>query len=319
MDGIATRRALEEVARDFDRLLAHLTALLAEIRPRTKIASTKLAKIRKDLRDLEGLDKQSLVALAEIVLKYNAINHLFEGGLIFNKQDVAKIVEGKPGYQTDSQEAYNDCFFELSMGVRFWRALQKTKPHVKVALDGICDVIIDDTIAIECKYIHSAGNLVHNVRTARDQINTRISTGLAQYGFIALDLSTLGVKRRVQDFANYAFAMCLENYRTLQARGRIQSLLASEIVHDNNFREIVSKYTMLEAETALMAELGFSFELGENVRAIIFQKLNTFVFEYDADVALVSTRGLSYLLNPELDEEQARETKQFIHRLAVGV
>ena len=191
MGEVTIRRQLGEVTENFDRLLVHLATLLARTRPRTKIASTKLGKIRKDLSDPERLDSQSMASLMEIVSKYNAINDLFEGGLIFEDRDVAKIVEGSASYEDDSQQGYNDKFFELSMGVRFWRGIQKIKPEVRVALDGICDVIVDDEIAIECKYAHSAGRLVDNVKKARKQIDCRVSKGSARYGFIALDISNL--------------------------------------------------------------------------------------------------------------------------------
>ncbi len=123
----------------------------------------------------------------------------------------------------------------------------------------------------------------------------------------------------MREFADFTFAKCLENYLPLQADGRIDGNLLSEVVNGAYFREIVRTYVALEAESALLSGLGSSVDFGENVRAIIYQTLNNFVFEYEGDVITIAARGLSYLMNPLLDGALELETKQFIHGLAVGV
>ncbi|MCZ2498904.1 hypothetical protein GN316_19245 [Xylophilus sp. Kf1] len=319
MDSVMSKHSIDQVIADFDLLLSHLEKLLREVRPKTNIASTKLAKIRKDLLRTNDLDDNALAALIEISIKYISINLLFEGNINYNKAEVAKIIEGKHDYGNDLQESYNDTFFELSMGIRLSKALEAIGMCSTISLDGICDIIVDDEIAIECKYIHSAANLVKNIQRARDQINTRIDEGQAKFGIIALDLSNIQNRSRINDFTNYTFEKFLENYLSLQNRGRLSNDLAGEILKDRNFMKIVSQYSTMEMETALFRELGFAYPLGGNVRAIIFQSLNTYILKSGNHSAIAPSRGLSYYINPTTSPNTAKATRDLIHTLAVGI
>ena len=317
MSEVKTSHLLENIQIEFDLLLKNLDRLRKETRPKSNILNTKLGKIKKDLLNIYNLDNNSLAKLCEIVIKYNSINHIFNSDIKYNKNDLVKIIEGKSIYIKDSNEAYNNYFFELSMGVRFLLASKKS--NIKINLDTVCDVLIDNNIAIECKYIHSSSNLVKNIRTAKKQVEKRITDGEANVGFIALDLSHICPKEKVQEFANYTLDKFIQNYESLREKRRIDGDILKQILSDNNFSKIIGSYIMLEVETSLYEELGFSYDMGDSVLAIIFQSMNAFAFEYEEKVYPLTTRGMTYFLNTKLNDNEALKTQKYIHQLAVGV
>lgn len=319
MSEIKTNHELGKVISEFDELLKNLSEVLKKTRPRTDIRSTKLWKIKKDLSNIENLDCESMAKVAELATKYNVINNIFTNNVTYNKNDLSKIIEGAPNYKQDSNESYNDHFFELSMGVRFLLALKSKEISTKVNLDGICDIIVNDEIAIECKYIHSPSNMVKNIKEAKKQIERRVSDNQAKYGLIALDLSHICPREKVNNFANKTLIEFIEMYEALESRGHINGNLLGEILHDRNFSKIIGSYIMSQVETSLYCELGFSYDLGTNTKAIIFQSLNSFVFEHKGITTPLSTRGMTYFLNKKLDQESLLETRNFVHSLAVGI
>lgn len=307
----------KNIQTEFDLLLNNLDKVYKEIRPKSNILNTKLGKIKKDLLNIENLDKNSLAKLCEIVVKYNSINYIFNNNIEYNKKDLVKIIEGKSNYIQDSDEVYNNYFFELSMGVRFLLAFKKL--NLKINLDTVCDVLIDDNIAIECKYIHSSSNLVKNIRAAKKQIEKRITDGEAENGFISLDLSHIFPKEKVQEFASYTFDKFIKNYERLRKKRRIEGDILQQIINDTNFSKIINSYILRELETSLYEELGFSYDMGDKVLAIIFQSMNSFTFEYEEKIHPLTTRAMTYFLNTKLNESETLKTQEYIHKLAVGL
>lgn len=323
MSEVKTNYNIDTVKQDFDNLLENLSKVLKEIRPRTNILSTKLGKIKKDLSDIKNQDSDSLAKIIEIVIKYNSINNIFTHNIIYNKSDLIKIIEGKSDYAQDSNEGYNDHFFELSMAVRFSLSLKNFDKNssAKINLDGVCDIIINDLVAIECKYIHSTSNIIKNIQKAKRQVDKRIADNQAKNGFIALDLSHICPKEKFKEFANYTLNKFIESYEILRTKGHIQGGILKNILNDRNFSKIIGSYIMMEVETTLYSELGFSYDLGGNVTAIIFQSINSFIFEYKDEVYPLSTRGMTYHLNANLNltDDEVVKIVRFIHSLAVGI
>ncbi|MDN4057831.1 hypothetical protein QPK31_06260 [Massilia sp. YIM B02769] len=317
MNAVKKIHDVEKVREDFEKLIENLSKVLKEERPRTNILSTKLWQIKKELSNFDNLDRHALAKLVEIVVKYNTINNLFSSNIDYNKKDLIKIIEGTSNYIEDTNDTYNDHFFELSMGIRFSLAFQNQ--NAKINLASICDIIIDDKIAVECKYIHSLSNIMKNIKKAREQIDTRISNNQAQIGFIALDLSNVCARDRISEFADYTFKKFIENYEILESKGHLKGDLADRILRDRNFTAIVANYATLELETALHSELGFSYKMPFHTKAIIFQSLNSFAFEYKGKIKPMTTRGTTYFINENLLQDEALMTKKFIHSLAVGV
>lgn len=319
MSEIRTNHTLEQVRVNFDLLLDNLSKIAKEVRPRTNILNTKLGRIKKDLANIESLNKNELSKTAEIAIKYNAINSIFSRDVKFNKKDLFKIIEGTSNYEKDSNDNYNDFFFELSMASRFLLALQKNNENIKINLAGDCDIILDDTLAIECKYIHSSSNMLKNIQKADSQVSTRVNDGEAKSGFIALDLSHICSRRRIDDFVDFTFNRFVENYEILKKKKRLSGDLLELILNDNNFLKIISNYIMVEVETSLYSEIGLTYKMGPHTMAIIFQSANSFVFEYQGNTRPLSTRGMTYFVNTELSSEMRNIVEKFIHKLAVGI
>lgn len=316
MSAVKNHHSLEGAKADFDKLLLILSSILKEERPKTNILSTKLGKLKKDIENIDSFDNESAAKIFEILAKYNSINSIFADRVIYRKKDLVKIIEGRSNYVEDGDEKYNDYFFELSMAARF---LLATKDDVKINLGGICDIVVNKSIAIECKYIHSLSNLVSNIKKADDQIEKRVQDGQAKLGFIALDLSHVCPREKIKQFVDFTFERFVGNYKILKSKRRITGGIIEEILSDNNFSKIVGLYIMAEVEAALYGELGFSYAMNSNTNALIFQSLNTFFLECEGEVFPFVTRGMTYFLNGKISDKGRLWTEKFIHSLAVGI
>jgi hypothetical protein len=317
MTEVRTIHGLEKIRVEFDLLLENLATVLKETRPRTNILSTKLGRIKKDLLDITKLNNESLAMIAEITTKYNSINNIFTSNIEYNKKDLAKIIEGKSDYLQDSNEGYNDIFFELSMGVRF--LLSESTKKAKINLSGICDVVIDDKIAIECKYIHSVANISKNIKKADDQIKQRISDKQATCGFIALDLSNVCPRDKIKEYADYTFEKFIENYKAPNILNHTKTNPLRSVLSDKNFSNIIGSYIMHEIEILFLSEDNSRYVMSNSALAILVQTSNAFCFEHEGEVAPLSTRGMTYFMNPSINYARALEVNKLIHSLAVGV
>lgn len=315
MSAVRTNHNLKKVQQDFELALQNLSNVLKEIRPKANILNTKLGKIKKDLDNLPALDNDSLARVAEIASKYITLNYIFNSDVKYNKKDLLKVIEGKSDYKLDSNDNYNDYFFELSMGIRF---LLSQKDNTRINLDGACDVIINDAIAIECKYIHSKNNLLKNISKANKQINKRIADNQAKLGFIALDMSHICSEEKIRKFINVTFDNFLDSYKSLASRGHVDDILQS-LSENKNFKEIIGSFITHEAEVTLFNELGFNYDMGSNSYAILYQAVYTHCFDYEGSTLPITFRGMTYLLNSKIPESQRQDIQKFIHNLAVGV
>lgn len=300
-------------------MLDNLSKLASEVRPRTRISSKKLGRVKKDLNNLLDLDNEEIAKTIEIATKYNSINQIFSLNVDCDKLDLFKIIEGSTSPETESNEKYNDFFFEFSMAARFLKSIQKNNEKVKINLAGDCDIIVDETLAIECKYIHSQAGIVANVDKGNEQVAKRIANRQANCGFVAVDLSNLAPREKINNFINFTLSNFLESYARLEAKQPIRRNLLERVLSDRNFSEIIGDYFSFEVETILYEELGFSYEMGDGTMAILVQAINTFVVEYEGQVVPIPSRCMTYIINPKLGAKVTDEVKQFIHELAVGI
>ena len=319
MSEVISKHNIPEIKQEFEMLLTNLGKVLNDVKSRTNILNTKLGKIKEDLESIEKFDNKEIAKIVEIVIKFNRINDIFNTDIKFDKKELIKIIEGKYNYSNDSNEHYNDFFFEFSMAVRF--LLASKGKNLKINLESDCDIIINDNIAIECKYIHSIKNLVKNIHKAKKQINKRIKDNQAKMGFIALDLSHICSRDKIEEFVDYTFNKFLHNYKYLEEKRKItDDEILESIVNNNNFKNVISSYIMNEVEIALYGEIGFSFDIGANTLAIIFQSINSFCFEYKGKIIPITTRDTTYYLNRNIDsDDKVRKVQSFISSLAVGI
>lgn len=290
--------------------------IIKEIRPKGNILNTKLGKIKKDIDLIESLSIKDCSKLVGIVVKYNEINKLFESDVEYNKKDLVKLIEGQHDYDADSNQNYNDTLFELSMAVRFLQ-VEKGAPR-KVNLLTDCDLIVNNELAVECKYIHSKSNLVKNISKAKKQVETRVCNNEAEFGYIALDLSSVIPLIELNNFFNFTYSRFLKNYENFYEKNIVDDVVR-HLLLDRNFIKIISSYISHEVESILYGELGVKYDLGENVKAIIFQSFNTFCIEYENKIYPISIRGMSYFINHKLSKNETIEIQKNIHKLAVGI
>lgn len=116
---------------------------------------------------------------------------IFSGDMDFLKHNLLKLVSGSHSF-SNLEEEHNDFYFEFDMALRY--LLCKEQKNINITSE--CDVIIDDDIAIECKFLHGESGFEQNIRKANNQIITRIEDGLAKRGFISIDISHLVSKKR---------------------------------------------------------------------------------------------------------------------------
>ena len=317
MSEIKTSHNLDDLKHDFEEVLIQIAKVLKIVRPRTRIENTKLWKLKRDLNGLDGLGNESIAKAIELVTKYAALKPIFSEEIIVDKKHLYRLVEGIHDYELDSDDKYNDKFFELSMGVRFFQA---ARGKAKINLAGECDVVVNNEIAIECKYIHSLSSLIKNIEKADKQIIQRVSDEQAVFGFIAIDLSHVIPREVINRFAGVVFNEFTESYRSMSMSGiRLRGNLIDHIMSDKNFYKIISNYIMHKAESVLHTEANLEPLISENTVAVLYQTVNSFYFELDGISLPLVTRGMSYYPNPNSARAASPQIKQLIHGLAVGV
>lgn len=317
MSEVRINHDIESIKAQYELLLENFSKLSMKVRPRTKVSSTKLGLIKKNLNKIESLDKETLIKTIEIVTKYNSINEIFSNNIKCNESDLFKLLEGSANPETERNEKYNDFFFEFSMACRFLRVLPKDE-EINVDLAGVCDIVVNDFFAVECKYIHSQSGISENISKANKQIATRIKDGQAEVGFIALDLSNLIPRAKIEDFVNFTLQRFIKGYKRLEAKKYISGDLIRHILCDKNFSQIISHYSTFEIESIVREEIGFADQFEDGMIAILLQSINTFLIEDGNQLIPFSTRSLTYIVNPNLPRENLLGVKQFINKLAVG-
>lgn len=315
MSSVNHHYEVEEVIKKFDVLLENLNLILLEEGAKININKTKLAKYKKDLQRISELDQVSVANLMRIVTKYISLNELFnpESKIKYNRRDLVKIIKGQSVFE-DGDESYNDTFFELSMGIRIALASDR---EAEVDLSGICDIIIDKDVAVECKYIHSENRIYDNIDKAIKQIDKRVVDNLATCGVVALDFSNL-LKSKIQNFSQNLFFIFCENYSRIVED---KSTILDSVLRDKNFSKIVTHYIAHEMEIVFhenFVNRARDNKLGNNVFAIVYQVNDGILFEYDVHAVPVSIRSMNYICNGTLSGEMASKVKSFIHSLATG-
>ncbi|MHC0520547.1 hypothetical protein [Vibrio harveyi] len=315
MSTVKTSHNLVGLIDEFDLLISNLEEWLKKVRPRTNVLNTRFGHLRRDLDSFFELEPLEMAKLSEIIIKLNQLNVIFDNGIKFNEEDILKFIEGKYDLANDDKEKYHDFVFEFLMGVRFVLALRESG---RVSLSGQGDVTIANEIAIECKNIRSAKNLVKNVDKAKDQIEKRVTKEEAKFGFIALDISNIFPMEKAQNFVQEMFDTFAENHAKLKTFQRFDQSIIDSVLDDRNFQNLIQSYIMHEAETSLYSALPLRYAMGNSVFGIMFQVNKCFVITYEEQYVPIPTRGMTYLLNPALTDKSYKRVQQFIHGLAVG-
>lgn len=317
MSFISNKKSFETLKDEYNAFLSYLEPIIKEVRPKSTISSTKLGRYRKKLDKLESLSQDEQHKLIEIVNKLTSLNCLLNNSvnINFKKSDLFKMIEGQFAFDDKDQE-YNDTFFELSMALRFAKA---TNIESSINMNTICDVIVGDEIAIECKYIHSPKQINENISYAIKQIDKRIASGLAKYGIVALDLSNVIDIEKAKNFSDVLYADFYSGHKRLEKN---EDDVLKSILNDRNFSGILSNYLAHHVEVEFYENL-FRFPVMEkmtvNTKAIIFQATTSFSFSNTSRIIPVPVRVMPYFINPKLDEDEKHKIIKNIHSLCSGI
>ncbi|MER2906817.1 hypothetical protein [Morganella morganii] len=327
MGPVIGNRSIDEVVRDFGVLVDNFDGLLSGAGSKTNIKSTKLGKYQKMLDNLSDMKNRELSGLIGIVNRYQAMNRLFspDSGISISSDKLMKILEGDAKIH-DTNEGYNDDFFELSMAIRFAVAFNTYGDSSDIDLTTVCDVIVGKEYAIECKYLHSLRGLRENVSKAIEQAKKRVDSGLAKLGIVALDLSNVCDNDKIWDFSQDIFSSFLTSYGKMADKGlhsrqiREDGILGS-IISDRNFFTLLNSYIAHEAESVFYSEFGNREcgKLNRDVIAIIFQTSNCFCFEFEGEVIPVPCRSMGYYINPGLPRLHYIAARGMLNNLASGI
>lgn len=304
---------LDEVKSNFDLLLDNFQKKIKEFRPRSDIKKTKLWKYKKKLNDIDSLNSINKIKLMSIIIRYNSLNNLFNENisLSYSNKVFIKLVEGDAEYDDRDQE-YNDTFFELSMAVRF---LQPSKEKVNVNLLTDCDIVIDETLAIECKYLHSEKSAKERITEGIRQVQRRVEDGIAKIGIVSIDISFIFDDDKFNNlilsvfndfYCNYKKTFDLDDY-----------FLIKEIVLDRNFNKICSSLINHHSEFFIISLLSDDIysKMTKEVLGITYQVQSQLMFQKEDILLPVPYRMMSYKLNPALSDEEQLSVKKLIHSL----
>ncbi|WP_072681283.1 hypothetical protein [Arcobacter sp. LA11] len=316
MSFVKNNKGLEGLIDEYSKLLENFENIIKEKRPRSTIYNTKLGKYLKELNNISSMKNENIAKLIGIVNKYNSINHLFNDNknIYFKNSDILKIIEGQFTFD-ETNDKSNDTLFELAMAVRF--SLSKKIKSSQINMQTNCDIIVDDHIAVECKYIHSSLRINENIKKAIKQVNVRIKNNEAKYGLIALDLTHICQDDEIYKNVYFIFNMFLENHKKLNRKFSDTDILNS-VISDENFVRVIHSYISHVLEIKFLEKFDSS-KLNEHTKAIIYQSNSFFLFSYKNASIPIPTRALTYYINENLDDKEKQNIIELIHSLAVGI
>ncbi|MDX2123380.1 MAG: hypothetical protein SFX46_00955 [Aeromonas hydrophila] len=310
---VAITKNVDDVIDKYNILLDKLQSLINSSGKKTNIYNTKLGEYKRNFEKLEELNDADLANLAGKINDYNFIYEIFDNENIqYNKSELLKIIEGQ---HDDYQHRSNDILFEFSMAVRF---AISTKNIAKINLDTECDVIVNESAAIECKCLHNEARINDNVRKAINQINKRIADGQAKYGLVALDLSNVAVSESDKKVIYDLFYKFADDFQKITNSG---ASVCRMVIQNNNFASILRAFLSHCIEAKFYQNLSKSLvedKMSNHIKAIIYQASVYFVFSYDDICIPVPIRFMNYLINPNLTSDESDDIKEKIHSLEVG-
>lgn len=212
------------------------------------------------------------------------------------KNQLKKLIKREKN-KKDGSQSYQDMLFEFSIVSRFVESLN----NYNIDLSTDCDLIINQNIAIECKYIHGANKLEDNIKKARRQIYKRINSELAKIGIIAVDMSNLLSSNTFNGIIDVHEEYSSQEEMLLKFKGfyskHVIDKLDMEIgnIHNNKI-----------------------FSDSNTIHAVLLQSFNFVVIDLkDSYIPFVS-RILYPIYNPSLSEEERLKLSPIIKSLEIG-
>jgi hypothetical protein len=325
MTVVRKNTALSDLAERFDILINNYRSLLSKVRPKAAVEKTKLWSYKRSFQSLGDMKGPELTSFLGLISKYCAINYIFDNPsrIMIPDEKLLELLEGRHIID-DAGEGYNGTFFELSMAIRL---AQRLGAAAVIDLTTDCDVIWGQEFAFECKYLQSSKKFRSNISDAMSQLDSRIDGGLAKIGIVALDLTNLLDREKIQSFAQGVFDSFATSYVELSSsRGYLASGLQEDgvvtsVLNDKNFANIVSGFIAFQAEQTFHLNFTFSEldKLDERKVAIFYQYSNFIYVDYNGEVVPLPFRGLNYFISHGLPSIYYSAIERLAHSLAVGI
>ncbi|MCE9732358.1 hypothetical protein [Pectobacterium sp. IFB5596] len=321
--------SIESLIKDYDALIDNFRKVISDSGAGANIESTKLWKYRKELECLDGMENRDVAALLGLVRKYCSVSCLFdsESGINLPNSKLLMLLEGDP-LVYDKNQNYNDAFFEVSMAIRLAKGIRSHfGRNYEIDMTGVCDVVLVNEMAVECKYVHSLTKVRKKISEGISQIKKRVADGVAPVGMVALDISNLVNHEKIYKFSQEVFSCFLENHKEIMGSrcvfagemndgGVIKSVLS-----DGNFSRILNLYAAHEAETVFYK--GFTKEeynkLDKEVIALAYQANYYLCLEYKGEVVPVPFRSMGRYINKSLPDLYYVGVEDMFNSLAVGI
>ncbi|MCF2827121.1 MULTISPECIES: hypothetical protein [unclassified Pseudoalteromonas] len=313
MSLVVSNKTPEAVKLSYLSFLEDLTNLIKKKNPKFDPSPTKLGDIKRNLNNFDNLSFKDQLYTLDLANKFSNIEPLLDIAEVC-ADELQKL--GKGGFQpdNDSEQEYNSIFYELAMATRYVKSPETSS--LSINLVGITDLVIDSSIAIECKYPRSNKQLMKNIKIAKKQIDKRVKDGIAKHGIIALDLSHLLNYELYGKFFNNVLKKIHSHYRQLEYVTS-DSYIYNTIIKNKEFIDIVTEFGRFLLETIISPHKK-NISLSENVLGIHYEYSNTFIINSD-EIMIVRARELSYFTNPKLCDEEKRKFEELSHALVVGI
>ncbi|MBQ4799889.1 hypothetical protein J8L73_12230 [Pseudoalteromonas sp. MMG006] len=309
---------IESLKESFNSLLNNLEKVVLEEEKNFDIRRTKMWKIKKDLDNFQALKYENQLYLIKLIYKYKQINRIFISNIEieYEIKDLIEIIGGSYCQDSDNKHKYNHYLFEFTTALSFALGLEEAK---NISMVGKSDLIIDEEIAIECKYISSKNKLKARLSEASKQINTRVVDKEAKFGFVAMNVSELINQDKLLSFTDFLVKRFIKNYQLIYKKVDDPLTILKCIASDNNFEQIVSGYLSSEMEAVIYSKIPAPIKMSDNVKGIIFVSQTQIDIHNDESVLPINIRGRTYHLNHDLSREEYHECGLMIHKLAVGI
>ncbi|WP_064435757.1 hypothetical protein [Pseudoalteromonas neustonica] len=308
----------ESLKESFNSLLNNLEKVVQEEEKGFDIRRTKMWKIKKDLDNFQALKYENQLYLIKLIYKYNQINQMFISNIKikYEIKDLIEIIGGSYCQDSDSKHKYNHYLFEFTTALSFALGLEETK---SISMIGKSDLIIDEKIAIECKYISSKNKLKTRFSEASKQINTRVDDKEAKFGFVAMNVSELINQDKLLSFTDFLVKRFIQNYQLMYKKVDDPLAILKCIASDKNFEKIVSSYLTSEMEAVIYSKMPAPIKMADNVKGIIFVSQTQIDIYNEDDFLPINIRGRTYHFNNDLSQEEHKKYAEMIHKLAVGI
>lgn len=327
--GVKNVHHRDQILKRFYNLICCLQEVSIQRNKNSNIMNTKVGYyydlLNKYINEnTSTLSDNDLLELFGLVTRFNELDYLFtkDCKIQYKTSDLIEIIEGEKNIN-DGSHNYNDKFYELSMAIRFAKGHNTS---AKVDMKTICDVIIDNKVAIECKYLHSRNksSVRDNLKKSLEQVEKRINTGLASEGFSAINATNVCNKERIKSFANNTLKMYIESFENIHLS---KKEIFDSCCSNRNMINSICSYATHEASVIIHECLDFFrndkpvlFERFSNkVYAVVFQVNDCIWLEYEDFYAPVQIRGLEPVFNPQITNDEKSTVMSNLKKLAIGI